>query len=244
MKTFWHLSEKERAGLSSEDVTAYEAIELMAAGVLPPEPLKLDPEPDCREPMTYTVYRLRSDGLFLDCAFATFDAAQSFLALNPVKVGHSYLGGDYCNSVDYTKALEKTEIVAVELTTEDLFRVARADLEKRSAVRSENKKRKEAFDKANEGRRKALEGMWDDWYRCRGLEGKHRRVIETFDGYVKLAEGSRATAARFLLKAFNRQQVTEAAEWCGITIELPPELDDAGPVPAPETSETADAIAF
>lgn len=242
MKTYWDLTEKQRAALSRDEVTAFEALELMGAGVLPLAPLVLDVEPVCDDPPTKTVYRVRSNGHSFDCAFATMEDAQAFLALNPVKCEHSYLASCYTQAVDYTVPLGKTEIVAVDLTTEALFTMQRADMEKRAAVKKENTKREREHKDSAEKRSKALEGMWDDYYRCQGLGRNHDRVVETFHEYTRLTGGDSALAGKFLLKVFGRTEILAADEWTGVKIDLPSE--DPEPMRPQAEPANAEAIAF
>lgn len=240
-KSYWDLSEKERAELTHEAVTRFEAIELMTAGVLPVEPLVLDPEPETDEPPTVTHYRVRSGHTYLDCAFASMEEAKAFVALKPLRVASSYLNGDWNQTVHYTAPLEGVEIVAVELTTQSLFEIEKDGLEKRAAARKENRERMEQHDKAVKKRNEALAGMWSDWHRCRHLDADHRKVVATFAQYVQIAGGDRTVAARFLLKAFTSHEILDAALWCVVQIDLP--IDEPEPA-RPRSEPTNDAVGF
>lgn len=242
-RNYWELSERERAALTHDDVERFGDAELMAKGVLKVDPLVVDPEPPTPVMQTTQFYRVG------ELLFATHEQLKTFLDLVPLKVHTQYLNGNYRESVEYAeRAFEKRDIRIVELTSEDAFKAHKSALEKRSATVKANADRREKWEKALSEQNEALRGMWSDWHYCRDLDIKHRKLVETYESYTRIAGGDRSIAARFLLKAFKREQINEAAEWCGVTIELPSELEDDGSTPVHEASEPEasepDAIAF
>jgi len=214
LTTYWDLSEKERAALTREDVDRFLDAELMTKGVLKVAPLVLDEEPVFDDLATTTYYW--ADG-FPQVLFATTEAASAFVALKPMLLGSEYLCGDYRQSVKYAKPAEDTDINQVSVTSHDCFVQRRSDLEKRAAVRASNTKRREQHESDAKAQSKVLDGVWSDWAKCRDIEAEHRRVVATFNDYVKTA-GYEITAARFLGKVFTFEQIDEARKWTGIGI--------------------------
>lgn len=212
MQTYFDLTEKERAALTREDVERYIDVELMRVGVLRVEPLMLEPEPEEPEIPRHGFARVG------DLAFNNVEDARSFLVLKPRKIGRYYIGGGYYNSVAYTDALDSTIVEVVELATKDGLEEVKVALDARGAVQAENRKRRDEHDKAMKAQNEALEGMWSDWYRCKREDGGHRKVVETFESYRKLADGDADMAARFLHKMFTRQAIEDAAEYCAVSI--------------------------
>ncbi len=229
MKTFWDLEEKERAALTREEVERCLDAELMTKGVLKVAPLALDEEPTIDELATSTYYWV--DG-FPHVLFTTTEAASAFVALKPAQLGSEYLCGDYRQSVKFAKPSEDTDINQVSVASQDSFVQRRSDLEKRAAIRTSNEKRREEYDRDSKAQAKVLDGVWEDWARCRRVEEGHRRVVATFNDYVKTA-GDEYTAARFLGKVFTFEQIDEARTWCGVAIPDPDFPMEGKPMPAP-----------
>lgn len=217
MKTFWDLEEKERAALTREEVERFLDAELMTKGVLKVAPLVLDEEPAVDDLTTTTYYW--ADG-FPNVLFTTTEAASAFVALKPAQLGSEYLCGDYRQAVKFAKAPEENDINQVSVASQDYFTQRRSCLEKRAAIRASNRKRREQYESDSKAQSKVLEGVWEDWARCRRADEGHRRVVTTFNDYVKTA-GDRQVAASFLEKVFSLAAIREAREWCVADIPDP-----------------------
>src|SRR5579859_586132 len=110
MKTYWDLSEKERAALSREDVERYIDAELMMKGVLKVTPLMLEPLPSAPEPTT-TYYQVSTGSVYtLDPLFRTAADAEAFLAMRPCREGREWCTGA---SIKFVDPLREPEIKAV-----------------------------------------------------------------------------------------------------------------------------------
>ncbi len=233
LKTYWDLSERERAALDTSDVERFVDAELMTKGVLKVPPLVLEPEPPEPTLAKRLFYRIGQ------LAFETEAQAVEFLKLSPRKVATTYLGGDYRHSLDYVEAPKDTAIELCQMAHEDDVKVARSALERLGTVRKENTARSEEHAKLSREQETTLEDMRDDWRSCRAKDRQNRKVVETFEQYRSLADGDAKVAARFLLKPFTREQIAEAAEWCGVSIPLPiideqfPEVPPARPCTSP-----------
>lgn len=256
MKTYWDLSECERAALSSEDVERFLDAELMTKGVLKAPKFEPVEEPDAPHIPERSFYLVSGFSSRFDVAFATEADAKAFLALKPLHVETRYLSGNYSRSIQVVCAPKETAIECRDLPHAIDVETYKADFEKAAAARAENEKRREEYAQAVKVQNDVLSGLWEDWHRCRGLDARMRQTVQTFNDYTRVALGdgavaiggaesddlkaARVTAARFLLKVFSREQIADAAVWCGIEIQLPSNsaLLDAQPLPA--RSESAD----
>lgn len=226
-RTYWDLSEKERAALTSEDVERFAAAELMRLGVLQVGPLMKDAEPVIVEPPKRIYFQI-TVGLevysraAIDILFDDEDDARSFLDSYEARVLKSErLNDDWSQQIKVAVPLQRPEVTTVEAISADDFRDAKTALEKRAAVRAANDKREEEWTKEKAKEEEALKGMWTDWQRCRDLAVTHQRVADTLAGYVATADGDRAVAFRFLRKVFTDPKIAEAATWCGFTAPSP-----------------------
>lgn len=228
-KTYWDLIEKERAALSADDVDRFVAAELMRLGVLQVGPLVSEPEPVVFEPAKKTFYQIEVKAAYardrLPLLFHSIEDAKAVLKLDPWLAKEERLNDDYSQRCEVGRLLGSfaldPQIVMSEMLDEHDFAKARADIEKRSAIRAANAKREEEWVKEKSKEDDALKGMWADWQRCRDLDSAHRRVSTTLDSYIATAGGDREVAFRFLRKAFTDPQIVGAAEWCGFTAPSP-----------------------
>lgn len=224
-KTYWDLSERERAALAADDVERFAATELMRLGVLQVGLLVKEPEPVTVELPVQTYYQIEIAGQYarerLPLLFHSIDDAKAVLALDPWLAKEERLNDDWSQRRDVahllgTHALSPT-IVLSEMCAAHDFAKARAELSKRSAIRAANDKREEEWVKEKQKEDDALKGMWTDWQACRLKAAAHRRIADTFEAYATTAGGDREVAFRFLRKVFTDSQVATAAEWCGFT---------------------------
>jgi len=225
-KTYWDLSEKERAALSGEDVDRFVAAELMRLGVLQVAPLVLDPEPNVVEPAKRLYFQVQHGPEYprttLDLLFDDEIDAREFIENGNFRIVKTErLNDDWSQRIEVTETLMLPRLTTTEAISADDFREARTALEKRSAIRAANDEREEEWVKEKSKEDDALKGMWADWQRCRGLDAAHRRVSTTLDAYVATAGGDREVAFRFLRKAFTDPQIVAAAEWCGFKAPAP-----------------------
>ncbi len=214
MKTYWDLSEQERADLAADDVQRYVDAELMLKGVLKVIPLALEPVPKVPEPTT-KAFVVRFAGKYgradSGVAFATLEAAQAFVALRPLTLGSEYLDS---TSVQYTVAVGDAEIAEVPIFTEEAKNAVRNELKKAAAIAATNSKRTEEYGNAVREQEKALSGLWEDWTRCREENARLRAVADTFADYTRTA-GDEATASKFLAKVYPAEIIAEAAQRFG-----------------------------
>lgn len=233
-RTYWDLSEKERAALVADEVDSFAASELMRLGVLKVAPLWREPEPVVFEPGKKTFYQIETKSAYarerLPLLFHSIDDARAVLKLDPWLAKDEHLNDDWSQRCEVARLLGSTaldpQVVMSEMLDEHDFAKARADLAKRSAVRAANVKREEDWIKEKQKEDDALKGMWSDWQRCRDLDAAHRRVADTLELYTATAGGDREVAFRFLRKAFPDAQIIAAAEWCGFSAPAPYYLRD------------------
>jgi hypothetical protein len=242
-KDYWELSEEERAALTQEQVDRFAEYELMAKGVLRTSTLELEAVPEVPEP-SLTFYRIKRDSWHqLDFAFRSSEAAMAFLALDPVLVETNYYGGR--TAIESAKAFGTDATVSAQkLRSEEESSAVLTTVKRAAEISASNNKRREEHDKAVRAQEEALVDMWTDWRRCRDRDAAMRRIVKTYDEYVATA-GDASVAAKFLLKAFARDQIEEASQWTGQAIELPAVATDETPKKAPALkAETQDDVAF
>lgn len=245
LHTYWDLEPKTRAALSESDVQRYVDAELMLKGVLKVEPLELDPEPQLPEIAKTTWYKVEG----FDLVFATADEALRFSQLQPRTTDTRHVG-DYWRSSKKIEVLKSPttpgEVIPVLLATEDEVNRHRSTLDKIGAVEKANNEKREQHAKAMKLTNEALKGLWDDWHERRAEAARHRKVIDTYASYVQTA-GGHTVAAKFLQKVFSIEQIREASEWTGVSIDTefpePVEIGLSHP-DAVEPAPAADDIAF
>ncbi len=216
MKTYWDLSEKERAALTREQVEAFEAAELMLKGVLAVAPLELVEVPGLQM-ATVTVYRIGGEFSSLSIAFESAAAAQAFLDLKPLVVERD---GEP-DVVDVVRPLGSEPVRVVSLPQKDTAQAKAALIKQVDAAKKENARRKQAHEEELKKVEQATRGLWDDWHSCRERAATMARIAETFDKYIAIA-GSEETAAKFLAQAFPAPDIAEAATWADRPVMVAP----------------------
>lgn len=255
-KTYWDLEEKERAALTDEEVERFVDAELMTKGVLKVAAPDLVPVPEVatKPSAYYTVQIVGRYGVSesLDVVFASREAAAASLT------GAFSLDHDYQSDSRVARPIRPdAKVVEVEALPESVHVEHKATLERVKAAKEANAKAQQEYQEASRKQSQALQGLWDDWHRCRGLDRQHRKVVATFEEYVRVAQGgeqpasvaqlgrsaeeARTIAGRFLLKVFTREEIAAAGEWCGVEIPVPGDVAEAPRAEAPQ-STAADAI--
>lgn len=215
MKTYWDLTEKERAALDREGVERYIDAELMTKGCLRAEPPKLEPVPGAPELPRERYYMLTGTRYGRAMLFRTTEDAQTVIDLCVGEQHSQHIGGDYQNSVDYADAQSEAKIESADLPSLATVTAAKALLDKRAAIEKLNRERQKTYDQALKDQDEVLGGLWDDWRRCQRMADEHERVHSTFQRYVQIADGDEATAAKFLRTAFSVADVMAAEQWFG-----------------------------
>lgn len=208
--TYWDLSEQERAALTREGVERFIDAELMLKGVLAPKP----PEPVHQgEPTleTRTVFVVGGEYSTLPIAFATLDAAQQFLALEPLSIERNWEVGD----VRFVRRLASQPVSAQSFPTEAAVLSRVAEIKRATAAKREADERQKAYAAALKQVEKVLEGLWEDWYACCAKARRVDDLVQTSDKYLRLSHGDAAMALGFLKLAFLPEQIAEAEEWLG-----------------------------
>lgn len=218
MKTYWDLTEKERALLSAEDVERYVDAELMLKGVLKVKPLQLTTVPEMPKP-DLNLYVLSHSFRTADVGFE--NEAHAGDALNDgMFIEQSYVNGQMVSVA--RKFDHQTAMKRVQCYSEEKYAQLRPTIEKAAAARSANERAEREHTEALKKQDEALLGLWQDWHDCKTKHSELAVVIDTLRDYEKTA-GDTATAAKFLLKVFSPFKIREAAEWFGIpdpTVEV------------------------
>lgn len=212
-KPFDSLSDAEVVALNDEQVKFYMDLACAEDGapLLPPDP---GPEPEPIEKVRdVTVYSV--EGIH----FATQEAAQEVAALLATlpRVDLTYARGGH-----YSDQVAKPDTGAVATSSTQAYSLAGWD-QARERVTAHNskveqyEKDREAYNKAAETRSRVTEWISTRIREAHESEWTRGRMEAEFERYVALAEGDRAMARRFLLKAH-----PEAEKFIR-PIEMPPE---------------------
>jgi hypothetical protein len=236
MKTYWDLSERERAELTEEQVRPFTDVELMNKGVLRVAPLELLPVP-ARPAPDVEVFSIR--GASTDQYFSTEADARAVMALT-VPVTRKYLGGNWSGPSALVLGDKNPDrsVEPVGIYTPETYGAAIDAITRASQALEENDRRTKQHDKDIEAQREALGDLWSDWHRCGAKASRMQRVHETYLGYVKMSDGDSRIAAKFLAKAFTGAEIEDACEWFGLTIDGF-ERAEAKAEPAPSETEQA-----
>jgi len=232
--TYWDLEPKTRAALSEADVQRYLDAELMTKGVLKVEEYLLEVEPEVPPLERAIWYRVAG----FDPVFATAELAQKFIDLQPRATDTKRIGSDWRSqeSIEHIEPAKPLEVTTVSLASEVAIEQQRGLFEKRAAVRASNRTKVETYEKAIKVQNEALSGLWEDWHARRREAAQHRKVVDTYAAYVQTA-GDHDVAAKFLLKVFSEEQIKDASDWTGVTINTKFVADETPPEPGPSHPE-------
>lgn len=218
LKTYWDLSERDRAELTREDVERYADVELMTKGVLRVEAPKLEPVPQAPEP-DLEIFTVTAAGhAKIDIAFATTEQARAFVDLKPMRRDSHYVNGSW---IYYVEPETEWKIGAERECSKGLADLRRDEFRQAHEVKARNEKASDAYQKALTAQQEALSDMWSDWHRQQGKAHNLKRVVDTLESYTLTASGDRSVAFRFLRKAFDDETILEAVEWFEFEVPQP-----------------------
>ena len=212
MNRYWNLSEKERAALTREQVTAFLDVELMEKGVSKVVAPELEPIEDVK-PRSKRIYGIQCKGDYsspdvLEIAFETVEDAEAFIKLNPLLVKTSY-------PLDITEYRFMADIAVMPRDVpgaHDLSAI-KGPLEKAKAAKDANAKRLREYDAAIKVANEATQGVWNDWHECREKQAHAAKVFRTLDEYTGLCAGNAELAKTFLAKVYDADAIKAAEDW-------------------------------
>jgi len=216
VKTYWDMTEKERAALTDERVEFMERLELMGEGVLAAEPWTPEIEPVVPEPdeEVYDVSAGKYSAVL--ATFASLDAARAFVDLCPVPVETAYHGG---TTIAHVGEREAKEISVRRIYSRAQWLAHRQAIEAGVAIRKRNAETEAAREKDAAGAANALGALRNDLAECREKGRRYQRIADVYAQYVATAEGDEEIAWRFLCKAFPHDEIQEAAAWTGAFVD-------------------------
>lgn len=210
MKRYWNLTEKERAGMADDAVTALEKVELMENGCVPlKEPVyeKVD-EVKVETHRYYRPSLVSGYAYELDFVFETEEEASLAATLHPF-----HLDRDYKSDTKYIGDQCAISITIVALPMKNDMERVKARMIDSQGARVRNGKMREQYDAEVEKQSNILVRMREDRNLCRGKVAVTLRVLETYDEYLRLSDGESKVAQKFLAKAYPAEQVEEAFLW-------------------------------
>ena len=213
MKTYWDLTEKERAALDREGVERYIDAELMANGCLRAEPPKFEPVPDAPTMATERWYTIKVGYSATELAFR--DAAHAQLIVDACQGGltDQRVGRSYDKSYLLVAPDVEIKIVPVDVVSRSDFEAVKEQLARIGEVNAVNKSRQDVYDQTVKAQNAVLDGLWKDWYACGQKAQECQEVKNTLAKYTVIADGDETIARRFLSKAFDVVRIEEAEAW-------------------------------
>lgn len=207
-KRYWDLAERERAGLTAEEVEKLLAYELMEKGVLAVEPLKIEEVAPVPLPAR-SVFLLREGdgnyGTLLPLVFATIEQAEA--ARDAVQFIREQ---DGWKGPWFTRPVNALQVVTEYMPTKDAVLAAKVPLDEQQRREAANSAARSEHEKACKAVADATSGIWDDWRECRRVEAKLQKIRDTFAEYLRMTDGSEDLARAFLAKVFDAEEIYAA----------------------------------
>lgn len=210
MKRYWDLTRKERSELTSEQIDAMVVVEMMEQGVVSPETPELLPVDDVPDP-DVVLYCPKSGYSTCGFGYRSAELASKLLA-DAVDIDSNYIGGENV----YVAGKDPVEIIEKRVYSPELFAVSRAMIEKNLAATNENKSRSAAYSKGLQKVTEATKGVWSDFYECQSEARDNKKIIDTYNEYLKHCDGDASKALFFLSKAYDACAVSDAFSWFGM----------------------------
>ena len=205
MKTYWDLTRKQRAELSSEEYEHYVDVELMQKGRVRPIHPALKPVPEVST-RTVGMYKVTLN-YSADVLFSKLEDAETFLSLNPM-VCHS----DWSTDSEYFGPLASGSIQPVDIMTKAQFDTKRAELSHAKTIKRENEEALLQYKDADSALSDILEYLVDDHQECLAEQRLVTKMRETKKRYLQLA-GDEETADKFLREAYDNYDIEYFLEW-------------------------------
>lgn len=201
MKTYWDYSDKEKAKLTQEEVKSLLDVELMTKGVKKVEaPVLKEIKPvKVAKDLWFEVENIY---------FKTAEQAQSFLALNPMKSAYDYsVGYDYKYSQEFEQTIKQQEL----FNRQEVLNL-KTVLKENTEAKNHNEKAVSDYEKQVKEQDKILNGVWEDWWRCKERAAELQKVIDTKTEYLRMTDNNEELALSFLKKVFTEEDINEALE--------------------------------
>jgi hypothetical protein len=213
MNRYWDLTEKQRSELTGDQVRAFLDVELMEKGVARVAKPELQPVEEIALPTT-TYFEINRRGEYgdqgTDLLFVTAEDAAAFIKLRPMwKESRWQYGSDR----KYAEPGKEMAIKTINLPSEADVSNAAVVLKQNEAAEDANREAKEGYANAIKAVEDATKGVWDDWNECREKSSRCAKVQATREEYLKLCDGSTATAEAFLGKVFSQAEIDESNAW-------------------------------
>lgn len=213
MDRYWDRTERERAGLTREQVDAMLTVELMEKGVVKVEQPEYEPVDDVK-PKTTRIFGIDHKGRWsndrLPIGFTSVELAESFSRLQPV-----FMELDYDSKITSFRPMEDVAIVPLDVPAVGDVANMKAAIDKATAAKKANEVKAAEYNKAVKIVNDATQGVWDDWHACREKDRRYAKIKATMAEYVGICGGNQETALTFLGKAFSAEEIAEAVEWFG-----------------------------
>lgn len=212
VNTYWDLSEKERAGLTGNQVRAFADVELMEKGILKAVKPQLMEDPKSRPLTMVSMIKVG------DVYFETAEKANAFLALEPYKAESDYKLG---YSIHWPVLITDVPQTVALATIEEISS-RKVELMQYEAQKDEAQRQREKYAMDCNAVFAACSDLWSDWHQQRELATKLSALRETWKEYLAMSGGDKDIAKGFLLRVFDQKTIDMSVEWYG-EIECNPE---------------------
>lgn len=202
---YWDISEKERAGLTREQVEAMLAYELMEQGVA--RPVTPTYEKTTEVELEGRNYYVISP---FTVVFETQEQVDAFLKLRPLTESYEYRAGYDTKYAKYGDMSVSTKKLYNEADVLNSLPI----LEENKAIKERNERIKRVYEKACEAMREATSRVWEDWTECRNKMSTCTEIRRTYEEYVTLS-GDPQVALKFLSKVYSSEDIEQARVWVG-----------------------------
>jgi len=210
VKSYWDLTEQERAVLSDEDFKKYLTVELMEKGVVAVQPLVLKDVPEVKIP-TKPYWVVKGDRTSQVVAvFEKKEDAEKLLSLTIY--AQDYEWHDRARR-HYAKPLGQLVLSCEEMSTEADVLNAKNLLAEAYKVEKENDEARVRYQKECKAIDEVTSSLYEDRMERQDRLLQMQRIYKTQQEYLQLCEGNVELANTFLLKAYPAEDVNELASW-------------------------------
>jgi len=222
MKSYWDLTEKERAELT--DLSAYEKIELMEQGIIVPAEPEYEKVLEVDVP-THKVYRLTYNSRYNSLPIHFNDLIQAEEVAAALRGGMT-LESDYNTGKSFVRTVEEISITTQDVCEECDINRSRSALAEAKAAKNRNKNLRAEYRKACEKQSETLSEMRDDWYKCQGTLRRMQKIRAVWEDYLETCGGDRDVALKFLRKAYDLEEIEQMRGWLDVNVPLVKEAVD------------------
>lgn len=218
---YWDLKEEERGRLTRDQLEVYIKIELMEAGVRPPEAFpEVPPMPEAPAVKKIPVFRVGNTPI----VFRTEEDFRRFLELQPLKIDTDYTCG-YDGRGEFIAPFDDAEATIQQFPDKGELQRVKAEMVKYNELEKQVKAVQDMHTTAQREVDGALKELLADWEVQRQNVEAWERIRATFEEYKETCKGDETLALTFLIKAYGEENVNKALPETAKVTEAGPESE-------------------